>query len=460
MTPETAGERLSFDDAQILSLESDAIKGHTGKLLVLEPDDSGSRLSAARLRERVAERLEGLPRLRQRVDQPPHGDPVWVPAEQVDLGWHVAEPRLGETLDEERFRGLAGEILAQRLDHRRPLWRLDLVALEGERTALVGRIHHAMADGVSAIQIAAGLLWDQGPPETGRGAAEGPQGGSKHQTGRSSAAPAERPRIEAKPEATGPPPSAEHQERPLLVRLPGALRRELRPGADTPLDRHIGSAREIAWTAFPLERLKAIGHGTGEGITVNDVVLAVVAGGLRRWLVGHGSPPASLRVQVPVCLHLRDGDDRIGNKDSFLNVDLPLSEEDPLERLRSINAETAERKLDHDADTLYDFFHALGRFRPLYRGVTRVISGPREFALSVSNVPGPRERPLICGHEVREFCSFAEPADRHALRVAVISLGGDLAFGLCSDPVAIGELDRLADSLEESVAELEEASGA
>jgi len=437
-----AGERLSFDDAQILSLESDAIKGHTGKLLVLAPDDSGSGLAAERLRERVAGRLEGLPRLRQRVDRPPHEEPVWVPAEEVDLSWHVAEPSPGETLDDERFRELAGEILAQRLDHGRPLWRLDLVALEGERTGLVGRIHHAMADGVSAIQIAAGLLWDEGPPATDPGAS--PSGGTS--SGRPASGETTSGAV------------AEHHERPLLVRLPGALRRELRPGADTPLDKHIGSAREIAWTAFPLERLKAIGHATGEGITVNDVVLAVVAGGLRRWLDGHGSPPASLRVQVPVCLHLRDGDDRIGNKDSFLNVDLPLSEEDPLERLRSINAETSERKLDHDADTLYDFFHALGRFRPLYRGVTRVISGPREFALSVSNVPGPRERPSICGHELREFCSFAEPADRHALRVAVISLGGDLAFGLCSDPEAIGELNRLADALEESVAELEAAS--
>jgi diacylglycerol O-acyltransferase len=455
-----AAEPLSFDDAQILSLESDAIKGHTGKLLVLEPAN-GTRLTVSQLRERVAERLSGLPRLRQRVDLPPDGGPVWVSAEEVDLDWHVAEPRPGQTLDEEGFRGLAGEILAERLDHGRPLWRLDAIALEGNRTGLVGRIHHAMADGVSAIQIAAGLLWDQGPTAAGRGMApqRPPGGGTASPSGGAtsgrpvSGAPGSAGRFEA--ERPGGP---LHKERPLLVRLPGALRRELRPGADTPLDEHIGSAREIAWTVFPLERLKGIGHATGEGITVNDVVLAAVAGGLRRWLEGHGSPPASLRVQIPVCLHLRDGDGEIGNKDSFLNVDLPLSEPDPLERLRSINAETTERKLDHDADTLYDFFHALGRFGPLYRGITRVISGPREFALSVSNVPGPRERPLICGHEVREFCSFAEPADRHALRVAVISLGGDLAFGLCSDPEAIGELNRLADSLEDSVAELEAAS--
>jgi diacylglycerol O-acyltransferase / wax synthase len=138
-----------------------------------------------------------------------------------------------------------------------------------------------------------------------------------------------------------------------------------------------------------------------------------------------------------------------------MNVDLPIAEADPGERLRLINAETSERKLEHDADTLYAFFHALGRFRPLYRGVTRLTSGPRQFALSVSNVPGPRERALILGHAVEQFCSFAEPADRHALRVSVISLAGELAFGLCSDPDAISDLDGLRRALADSVAELE-----
>jgi diacylglycerol O-acyltransferase / wax synthase len=426
-------DRLSFDDAQILRLESAAIKGHTGKLLVLAPGAGGHSLGPADLRRRVRERIAGFPRLSQRVELPRRGQPRWVETEP-DLSWHVADSGSGEPLDEEGFRLAAGEILAQRLDHKRPLWRLDLLALEGGRTGIVGRIHHAMADGVTAIRIAAGLLWDL------------PRDGS------------ERPTKASKPAAIPKPEAAEHRQRPLLVRLPGALRRELRPGADTPLDRHIGSEREIAWTVVPLARLKRIGKAAGDGVTVNDVVLAVVAGALREWLQGAGSRPASLRAQVPVCLHLREGGIGVGNRDSFLNVDLPLAEPDPVARLRSINAETSEAKVDHDADTLYAFFHALGRFRPLYQGVTRIISGPREFALSVSNVPGPRERPEILGREVREFCSFAEPADRHALRVAVISLGGDLAFGLCSDPEAIGELNQLAEALEASVAELESAS--
>jgi diacylglycerol O-acyltransferase / wax synthase len=446
---EPAHEPLSLDDAQLFRLESTAIKGHTGKLLVLAPGADGGGLDLADLRDRVGERIGGFPRLGQRVELPRHGQPNWVEA-PPDLSWHVAGAGGDKPLDEEGFRLAAGEILAQRLDHERPLWRLDLMALEGGRTGIVGRIHHAMADGVTAIRIAAGLLWDEARHDA--------DSRLRHQSRPRAAAPNKSLRASPyapKESGLG---AAEHRERPLLVRLPGTLRRELRPGADTPLDKHIGSEREIAWTVVPLARLKRIGQAAGEGFTVNDVVLAVVAGGLRQWLEGAGARPASLRAQVPVCLHLQEGGTEIGNRDSFLNVDLPLAEADPVERLRAINAETKEAKLDHDADTLYSFFHALGRFRPLYDGVTRIISGPREFALSVSNVPGPRERPLILGHEVHEFCSFAEPADRHALRVAVISLGGDLAFGLCSDPEAIGELNHLADALEASVAELESES--
>ena len=237
------------------------------------------------------------------------------------------------------------------------------------------------------------------------------------------------------------------------ARFAGSCARDPTPRSTTTSD----PDREVAWRAYELTRLKAIEHGAGEGVTVNDVVLATIAGGLRRWLEGGGS---SIRVQIPVSLHSRDeGEGQLGNRDSFLNVDLPLAEPDALARLLAVNTETSVRKLDHDAQTLYDFFHAIGRFRPLYEGVTRLTSGPREFALSVSNVPGPRERPSILGHEVTGFVSFAEPADRHALRVSVVSLGGELAFGLCSDPDSIAALDDLAAALDDSVAELEQACG-
>jgi len=434
-------ERISLDDAQILRLESAAIKGHTGKVLVLAPDSEGRALSPARLRDRVAERISAFPRLSQRVEEPRLrlGRPAWVEAPEVALDWHVAETGPPDPLSDEEFRRAVGEVLSERLDHARPLWRIDALRLTGDRVGLIGRIHHAMADGVSAIKLAAGLLWDERVDD---------------------ATPSLRSsRTDAHREPARPgSPSPTAGEARILVRLPAALWRELRPGEDSVLDRHIGPDREVAWTTFPVERLKRIEHGAGDGVTINDVVLAVVAGGLRRWLAGPDGRPHDLRVQVPVCLHAREEEKgELGNRDSFLNVDLPLAEPDPLTRLRVINAETRERKLEHDADALYAFFHALGRFRPLYRGVTRLTSGPREFALSVSNVPGPRQRAVILGHAVEQFCSFAEPADRHALRVSVISLGGELAFGLCSDPDAIADLDGLRGALAESIAELEGA---
>ncbi len=428
--PTARRERLSQDDAQILRLESATIKGHTGKVLVLSPDSEGRALPIPQLRERVAERIGAFPRLRERVEEPRLrlGRPAWVAMPEVDLGWHVAEPGRADPLSDEEFRRTVGEVLSERLDHTRPLWRFDVVPLTGDRVGLIGRIHHAMADGMSAIHLAAGLLWDE---------EESHRPPTPHQ----------------RPSAPPAPPAGEAR---ILVRLPAALWRELRPAADSALDRHIGPDREVAWTAFPLDRLNRIGHRAGEGITVNDVVLAVVAGGLRAWLGGGDGRPPDMRVQVPVSLHAREEEKgQLGNRDSFMNVDLPLAEPDPLVRLRLINEETRERKLEHDADTLYAFFHAIGRFRPLYRGVTRLTSGPREFALSVSNVPGPRQRAVILGHAVEQFCSFAEPADRHALRVSVISLGGELAFGLCSDPDAIADLDGLRGALADSIAELE-----
>ncbi len=434
-------ERLSLDDAQILRLESPVIKGHTGKVLILAPDSAGEPLSVRRLRERVSERMDGFPRLSQKVAEPRLrlGRPAWVEADDVDLTWHVAEPGHADPLSDEELRAAIGELLSERLDHTRPLWRLDILPLTGGRAAIVGRIHHAMADGVSAIKLTAGLLWDS-HVETPNPHAAAPAANSAKET-------------PAKPT-----PAAGAAEERILVRLPSALWRELRPGRDTTLDQHIGPAREVAWSSFPLERLKRIGHNAPEGATVNDVILAVVAGALRRWLPEAGGIAQDLRVQCPVCLHAQaEEKGELGNRDSFMNVDLPIAEPDPQERLRLINTETSERKLDHDADALYAFFHALSQFRPLYKGVTRLTAGPREFALSISNVPGPKERAVIQGHAVEQFCSFAEPADRHALRISVVSLEGELAFGLCSDPEAISKLDGLRGALGDSIAELEGA---
>src|SRR5882757_2674062 len=245
-----ARERLSVDDAQILRLESAAIKGHTGKVLILAPDSTGEPVSVPRLRERVAQRMGAFPRLSQRVVEPRLGlgRPAWVEAGDVDLEWHVGEPDHADALSDEELRGAVGELLSERLDHTRPLWRFDVLPLTGGRAAIVGRIHHAMADGVSAIKLAAGLLWDVDVKTPNPHAAAPAPGPTK-----------------AKASPAGP--AAGAAEERIAVRLPSALWRELRPGRDTTLDQHIGPAREVAWSSFPLGRLKRIGHSAPETAT-------------------------------------------------------------------------------------------------------------------------------------------------------------------------------------------------
>jgi WS/DGAT/MGAT family acyltransferase len=457
-------ERLSGEDTRILRLESEVIAGHTLKLAVTEPGDHGRPVTVERLRRRVESRLDRLPRARQRLAPTPLriATPAWVDDTGFDIRNHVrvaSEP----VDDRAALMGLVGKVMAERLDHARPLWCVDVVGPDGEgRTAVVIRIHHCMADGVTALRMLSELLWDEddgedpGSPDAWvpeptpgsprllasgvaarlGGLARGVRGGAR-------AAISPRRWREGGRE---------------LAALPGTLRRELWPlGADSAFDRRIGGDREVAFTACELGDLKRIEHASGTGVTVNDVVLAVVAGAIRRWLGTHDEPMQEMRVQIPVSMHHRDEDpDSLGNRDSFLFCDLPISEPDPRARLAAINAETRSRKEHHDPDELYSFFHSLSHVRPIYRLASGLASGPREFTLSVSNVPGPREPVGLLGARVTELYSVAEPADRHALRASAVSLAGRMGFGFCTDPGAVPGVAELADGLDASLEELSE----
>lgn len=426
-------EVLSPDDAAILALESAAIAGHTVKVLVLEPADP---LDLEGLRESVAERLAAEPRGRQQVELDADGGARWVEAGDFEIAEHVRRREGTEGIAEGELWRTAGEIMSERLDHSRPLWSLDVVGpLADGREAVVARIHHAMADGISSVRFLERVLWSADP-----------------HAGVVPPAPAH------PPGAAGDVPAASRAAE--LRHLPGALARELgHIASESPLDRPIGAARELAFVGLPLDELKRIGHSRPRRATVNDVLLAIVAGGLRSWLEADHLP--ALRAQVPVSLHHRDESaGELGNRDSFLNVDLPLEEAEPLARLDLIGAETAERKQLGDAEELYDFFHALARFKHLGRRLQRLATSPREFSLSISNVPGPRRAIAIAGRRVEQLGSAAEPADRHALRVSAISCAGTVGIGLCTDPEALPGVDGLADALESSFAELAAAAQA
>jgi WS/DGAT/MGAT family acyltransferase len=421
-------ERLSADDARILALESDAITGHTLKLVVLGP---GEALDLDLLRAQVDARLPAGSRGRQRVELGDDGTARWVDDEAFDPANHIDRHPASSCDNDAALWREAGGLMAQRLDHKRPLWRFDLIGpLSDGREAIVCRIHHAMADGISSVRFLREALWDEAEAEA------------------------------AKPRAVAPAAGERHRRLRELGRMPGAVSRELgHRASDTVLDRRIGSGRELAFSAFPLARLKAIGASRPGHVTVNDVFLAGVAGGLRSWLEHAGERLPKLRAQIPVSLHHRDeGEAELGNRDSFLNVDLPVDVADPVARLEAINAQTTTRKAHADAEELYDLFHALSRFKHLDHAAQHLAGGPREFSLSISNVPGPSAALSVAGRPVENLFSVAEPADRHALRASAISCAGTIGIGLCTDPEAVAGVDLLAAAIDESLAELHDAT--
>ncbi len=455
-------ERLSADDTRILRLESDFIAGHTLKMVLVDPPEGGEPLTLDLVRRRVESRLAAHRRARQRLAPTPLNlaTPAWIDDVSFDIRHHVrlaSEP----VRSRDDLVAYAGKAMAERLDHLRPLWCMDFAGpLDDGRSALVIRIHHCMADGVTALRMLSQLLWDdaagaepgevtpwhaRSEPATSRLLAAG-FGSRMRDLGGALSAGARAAATPRRWRATG-------RE---LVALPATLRRELWPlGADTAFDQRIGGDRELAFTSCDLADLKRIEHAAGEDVTVNDVVLAMVAGAIRRWLSTHDEPMEAMRVQIPVSMHHRDENgDALGNRDSFLFCDLPISEADPRARLEAINAETSSRKEHHDPAELYSFFHSLSHIRPLYRVASELASGPREFALSVSNVPGPRDPVSLLGGNVAELYSIAEPADRHALRASAISLAGRMSLGFCTDPGAVPGVADLADGLDASLAEL------
>ena len=189
-------------------------------------------------------------------------------------------------------------------------------------------------------------------------------------------------------------------------------------------------------------------------MTVNDVLLAGVAGGLREWLAA----PAARRCRgcgprCPVSLHHRDESaDELGNRDSFLNVDLPLAEPDPLAPARPDQRRDREAQAARRRRGALRLLPRAGAVQATSaRAAQRLAGGPREFSLSISNVPGPRAAVSVAGRPVERLCSVAEPADRHALRVSAISCAGALGVGLCTDPDALPGVAGLAIAIDARV---------
>ena len=430
---------LTAEDRAILDLESDEVAGHTLKVIRLEAPG----VTVDQLKASVAERIGSAPELTRKLGGEP-GAPFWMPDPDFDLDRHIAIHSNGEEVSNDEIHRATAELLAERLDRALPLWRIDVAPTTDGGTALIWRIHHVMADGTTAMRLARRILWDQREvagqtrgPSTSAGIgspgarSDGPStpGDSSHET------------------------SADHKRR--RRHILGLYEREFsKSPSPSPFDGEIGKERTVSFATVSLANLHDAAKSLA-GATLNDAVLAVLSGTLRHWIEFHeGLQAESLRVKVPVSLH--HGDDDAANRDSYFSVPLPLSEPDPLTRLKLITEATGERKDDHDAEGLDAILRRASRTSTrLGRLLTRTESSPRRFALSVSNVKGPPGGVSVDGAPVETIHSVVEIGRHHALRIAVLSIDDRLCFGFCADPELVTDLDEMAAGAEREAAVLE-----
>ncbi len=443
-------DRLSHEDVRILKLEAGAIRGHTCKVIVLTPCGERPLPTLEAVRAHVDARLDGAPRLRKRLVSTPLrvNHPVWLDDPEFDIARHVTRVPIDKPASRSELPEIVATVMAQLLDRAHPLWHLGVIEqLDDGAMVLIWRIHHCMADGTTSMRLMSEVLWSEDPdeprlpasswrPEASPGTLDLLALGLKDHLSRRGA------RLR---------PPARQKVRSLLG-SETIVRRELAPNAvRTPLAHRAGSERRVAFSTASLHECKRAGKAIDEAVTLNDVVLALVAGGVRAWLQESRGPLDGVRVKIPVSLHQRGEADTSANHDSYFFVDLPVAEPDPVKRVLAINRETRERKLEHDAETLY----RLGT----HPFVAHWAMSPHVFTFNVSNVPGPAADVYVRGARVRELYSLAEIAHHHALRVAVVSAAGSLSFGLCADGAAVPDLDIIADGIGRSTERLLQTVG-
>jgi wax ester synthase-like acyl-CoA acyltransferase family protein/uncharacterized protein DUF1298 len=400
---------LSPEDRAILALECASVAGHTCKVLHLGRGAPG----VAGLRERIADRIHLTPALTRRLGGSTTA-PVWEASPDFDLAEHVVEHRHQRPVDGEGLLRCVARLFEQRLDRSRPLWQMDVIELEGDERALVWRIHHALADGTTSVRYSRALLWDDAPERT----------------------------------MTPPRAAAQHaaDEARRRAHLAGYLRREFkRSRSRSPFDGMIGARRGVGFASAPLGALHDAARAI-DGASLNDAVLTIVAGSLRHWIDRHHGSIDSIRVKVPVSMH-REGD-AVANRDSSFSLGLPLSEPDPVARLRTVHARTQARKTAGDAERREVLLHTISEVSPrLERFAVKLERSPRRFALNVSNVVGPPHRVTVMAAPVRYLHSLAEISEHHALRVSVISFADQLCFGFCADAELIPDVQTMANQV-------------
>jgi WS/DGAT/MGAT family acyltransferase len=416
----------------------------------------------------VQRRLNLVPRFRQRVTRTPLGldNPVWADDPRFDIRWHVRHAALPKPGSMAQLRELAGQIFSQPLDFERPLWQLFLVeGLQGRRHAYVNKTHHALVDGVSAVDVGTIIL---DPSKDGSEIQVDDEPWEPDQPSQSMLL------VRGASERIARPLRTARKATRSAVSMPRGTARNVMQTAEafaglaaggpkaTPtfLNAEIGRDRRVAFVNTELGLLKEA-RGT-TGATVNDVILAAAAGGLRRFFIRHNERlPAQIVALVPMSVRREDERNELGNRVATLMVPLPIAERDPDARLRAVHEATRRLKSSKQAQAASLVIEATGWTPPtINRVLAGAIARPLNWNLVVSNVPGPQVPFFLLGRQIEAIYPFVPLSPQgHALAIGIVSYNGGVFFGLAGDRDVIHDIDSLAGDVALAVDEHIRAAG-
>ncbi len=460
--PQRHLDRLTAVDASFLLQEGPSSHMHVGGLTLLE----GPPPALEEFLEQIRRRLHLVPRYRHKLASThtalDASRPVWVDDPNFNLEYHVRHTALPAPGDWEQLCNLTARIFSQQLDRSKPLWEMWLIeGLREDRFALISKTHHSLIDGIAGVDLAT-VLFDLSPTpppvrHSGRPWQPHREPGTLEllAAGARGALRAGAELLAGTADALAHPDQALPRAREVAEGLGEFVWAVLNPAPPTPLNVEIGPHRRFVGVGSPLADFKLVKNAFD--CTVNDVVLAVVAGALRDFLIDRGvrTEGLELRALVPVSVRAEDEHHQGGNRIVVMRGPLPVYMADPLQRLRFVKQEM---------DGLKESKQALGaeviagaqNFAPptLLAQASRLNFSTRLFNLIVTNVPGPQFPLYVLGRRMLEAYPVAFLPQHHALAIAIMSYDGQMNFGLLGDLDAMYDLDRFGERIAEELAAL------
>lgn len=446
---------MSALDAGFYFIEDENGPMHVGSVLVFE----GPVPSYGDVIRLLVSKLPDVPRYRQRVKSLPLnlGRPVWVDDEHFQILYHLRHTAVPAPGGDDQLRNLAGRLFAQRLDLTKPLWEMWLVeGLEGDRWALISKVHHCMIDGIAGTdmmqlvldwrqdsELSAPRPWTPEPsPSTFDLVADGVRDAVLTPLEHLAAVPALARRLRSGSELLG-------FGRALAGSLPDTARR-LTTRAAGSLNGSLGPHRRWVWAKADLTETKRIRKVTGG--TVNDVILAAVTAGFRDLLESRGELAEGMvvRTMVPVSVRSRDQRNKLDNRVSAVLLNLPVSEPDPLARLAAVRAQMDDLKNSRQAAGA-DAISGMANFAAptlLALGSRTAMRFPQQFLQTVTtNVPGPRVPLYLLGRRLAEIYPYVPIASTMRISVGIFSYLGQITFGVNADFDGVPDIQVLADGI-------------